>query len=70
MSYAILEKEIETLPQSAVSEVVDFVRFIKSKLSKAESTSAKKSMYGVWKGEPYYMAQDFDEPLDDFEEYM
>lgn len=30
----------------------------------------KKSMYGVWKNEPFYMSPDFDEPLDDFAEYM
>ncbi|MBR3732097.1 MAG: DUF2281 domain-containing protein [Spirochaetales bacterium] len=29
-----------------------------------------KSMYGVWKNEPFYMSPDFDEPLDDFAEYM
>ena len=70
MSYAILEKEIESLPQSAVSEILDYVRIIKFKLSKDEVAAPKKSMYGVWKGEPFYMAPDFDEPLDDFAEYM
>ena len=27
-------------------------------------TVQKKSMYGVWKNEPFYMAPDFDGPLD------
>lgn len=35
-----------------------------------EESSQKKSMYGVWKNEPFYMSPDFDEPLDDFSEYM
>ena len=35
-----------------------------------ESASPKKSMYGVWKGEPFYMSPDFDEPLEEFAEYM
>lgn len=30
----------------------------------------KKSMYGVWKNEPFYMSPDFDEPLEEFAEYM
>lgn len=37
---------------------------------KNEKVTSKKSMYGVWKNEPFYMAPDFDDPLDDFEEYM
>ena len=35
-----------------------------------EISVPKKSMYGVWKNEPFYMASDFDEPLEDFAEYM
>ena len=34
------------------------------------TTAPKKSMYGVWKNEPFYMSPDFDEPLEDFAEYM
>lgn len=33
MPYAVLEKELETLPAEAVDQVVDFVRFIKWKFS-------------------------------------
>ena len=25
---------------------------------------------GIWNGMPYYIAEDFDEPLEDFAEYM
>ncbi len=61
MPYAVLEKEIETLPHAAISEVIDFIRLIKLKFPE------EKSMYGVWKNEPFYMSPDFDEPLEDFE---
>ena len=37
---------------------------------KNETVTPKKSMYGVWKDESFYMAPDFDEPLEDFAEYM
>ena len=37
---------------------------------KNETVTPKKSMYGVWKNESFYMAPDFDEPLEDFAEYM
>lgn len=70
MPYAALEKEIETLPHAAISEVVDFIRLIKLKFPEENSISQKKSMYGIWKGEPFYMSPDFDEPLEDFAEYM
>ncbi len=30
----------------------------------------KKRIIGLWKGSLKYMCDDFDEPLDDFEEYM
>lgn len=33
-------------------------------------SSGKKSLFGVWKNEPFYMSPDFDEPLEDFSEYM
>ena len=70
MSYAALEKKIETLPLAALSEVADFVRLIKLKFPEEDDVSTRKSMYGVWKNEPFYMSPDFDEPLDDFAEYM
>ena len=70
MSYAALEKEIETLPLAALSEVADFVRLIKLKFTEEDDVSIRKSMYGVWKNEPFYMSPDFDEPLEDFAEYM
>jgi len=70
MSYALLEKEIETLPAEAVAEAVNFIRFLKFQFSEKEPVSQKKSMYGVWKDQPFFMSDDFDEPLDDFTEYM
>lgn len=70
MEYEVLEKEIENLPQAALSEVIDFIRLIKLKFPEENFTSEKKSCFGIWKNEPFYMSPDFDEPLDDFVEYM
>lgn len=70
MLNAVLQKEIETLPESALDEVVDFVHFLKAKFSENKNCASKKSMYGVWQGEHFYMADDFNEPLSDFAEYM
>lgn len=70
MLNAVLQREIETLPETALDEVVDFVRFLKTKFAEKENPPQKKSMYGVWQGEHFYMADDFNEPLSDFAEYM
>ena len=63
-------KEIATLPHAAISEVVDFIRLIKLKFPEEDGVSGKKSLFGVWKNEPFYMSPDFDAPLEDFSEYL
>ncbi|MBO7639606.1 MAG: DUF2281 domain-containing protein [Treponema sp.] len=70
MPYAALEKEIETLPHAAISEVLDFIRLIKLKFPEDDTVTPKKSLYGIWKNDSFYMSPDFDEPLEDFAEYM
>ena len=70
MPYTVLEKEIATLPPAAISEVVDFIRLIKLKFPEDDSVSEKKSLFGVWENEPFYMSPDFDDPLEDFSEYV
>ena len=70
MPNTVLEKEIATLPHAAISEVVDFIRLIKLKFPEEKRGAEKKSLFGIWKNEPFYMSADFDEPLEDFSEYM
>lgn len=70
MPNTVLEKEIATLPHAAISEVVDFIRLIKLKFPEEKWGVEKKSLFGIWKNEPFYMSSDFDEPLEDFSEYM
>lgn len=70
MPYAVLEKEIQTLPNAAISEVIDFIRLIKLKFPEENSKTEKKSLYGIWKNDHFYMSPDFDDSLDDFAEYM
>ena len=70
MPYTVLEKELATLPHATISEVVDFIRLIKLKFPEEDVISEKKSLFGVWKNEPFHMSPDFDDPLEDFVEYM
>jgi len=71
--------KLETLPESMVNEVEDFIDFLKAKHSKSfpKSESEKtnvveepKSLYGAAKGTILYISDDFNEPLDELKDYM
>lgn len=62
-----LYTKIAYLPSDLKSEVNDFVDFLLSKRNK--ETIKKQPQYGCAKG-LIYMSPDFDEPLEDFKEYM
>jgi Protein of unknown function (DUF2281) len=62
-----LHKEINSLPDDLKKEVSDFVAFLKQKTKQGKGI--KKRTFGYAKGF-FTMAKDFDEPLDDFKEYM
>lgn len=63
-----LSAEIATLPANLQEEVRDFVAFLKTKVQK-EQPPLKKRQFGAGKGF-FVMSDDFDEPLEDFKEYM
>lgn len=62
-----LYKEIISLPADLKKEVFDFVEFLKQKAK--PKTKLKSRQFGAAKG-LIKMAPDFDEPLEDFKEYM
>jgi hypothetical protein len=62
-----LYTKISYLPTNLKSEVNDFVDFLLSKRGK--EIKEKRPKYGCAKGQ-IYMSPDFDEPLDDFKDYM
>lgn len=69
--------KLETLPESMVNEVEDFIDFLKVKHFKYTSESNRqenlaeepKSLYGAAKG-LFVIPKDFNEPLDDLKDYM
>jgi hypothetical protein len=67
MEHAQLYSKISVLPTDLQSEVNDFVDFLLSKKKKV--SKSKKPVFGCAKGE-IFISQDFDEPLEDFKEYM
>jgi hypothetical protein len=67
MEQVHLYTKIGYLPTDLKSEVSDFIDFLLSKRKK--EIKKKQPKFGCAKGE-IYMSPDFDEPLDDFKEYM
>lgn len=73
MSYPMLEEKLKTLPQAALEEVASYVDYIFYKFTASEKQcpiETKKSGFGCLKNIPCKMSPDFDEPLEEFAEYM
>ncbi len=69
MGEALLQM-YETMSLSEQQEVYDFAKFILSKKEKNKPPVPRKSYFGALKDKISYIAPDFDEPLEDFAEYM
>ncbi len=72
MSYEILEAKINLLPDVYVNEVIDFVDFLVAKSNKIQTGEKKypNRIAGIAKDSEFYIAPDFDEPLECFKDYM
>ena len=67
MATTQLFTKLNSLPDYLKNEVNDFVDFLLLKSNKTKKSH--KPQFGSTKGF-YVMADDFDEPLEDFKEYM
>lgn len=71
----LLEK-LEALPESLQTEVLHYIEFLSERYTDAKSEdiqdkTKKRRLFGSMKGTFVLpLPDDFDEPLDDFEEYM
>ena len=65
-----LISQISSLPDNLKEEVADFVSFLQQKIkAKKEPGKIKERKFGYAKGS-FEMAPDFDDPLDEFKDYM
>jgi hypothetical protein len=62
-----LYSQISSLPADLKKEVSDFVEFLKQKTK--TKAKPKERIFGYAKGY-FKMSPDFDEPLEDFKDYM
>jgi hypothetical protein len=67
MTDTTLKLEINSLPKEMRAEVADFVEFLKTKSKSKPKIKARE--FGFAKGK-ITLSSDFDEPLDEFKEYM
>jgi hypothetical protein len=67
MENTLLYKKLLALPENLRAEVADFIDFLLQKSKKNQSR--RKPVFGSGKG-MFKMKPGFDEPLDDFKEYM
>jgi len=67
MDNILLYSKLASLPDNLKSEVADFIDFLALKASKQKKWTKPK--FGSGKN-MFVMKSDFDEPLDDFKEYM
>jgi hypothetical protein len=66
-----LYKEIESLPDDLKKQALDFVAFLKQKAkSSQDKDKPKVRKAGIAKGYFVKMSDDFDEPLEEFKDYM
>ena len=67
MTHSELYYQLNSLPNNLLKEVSDFAEFLKKKNKKAEVKNERE--FGCARG-LFKMSDDFDEPLEDFKEYM
>ena len=64
-----LYSKISSLPDSLKSEVNDFIDFLRAKRKKEKSRHKKGRVYGYAKG-AIRIKPGFDDPIEDFNDYM
>lgn len=70
MTYAAAEQKLARIPEPYLDEVCRYLDDLARRISHSTpASSAKMRSPGLMKGN-FYMADDFDAPLEDFKEYM
>ena len=67
MEAAVLEQKVKQLPFEVQRNISDYVEFL---LYKYRVHEPAKPYAGCMKGTVTWMSDDFNEPLDDFKDYM
>jgi effector-binding domain-containing protein len=63
------DKLLELIGQLSDEEKIKLLDEVEKTISQPGKDTRNRGGFGIWKGK-VWMADDFDEPLDDFKEYM
>ncbi len=69
MNTSLLYSKLSALPENLKKEVNDFIDSLTAKSKKASSQNGRVAKFGSGKG-MFTMRKGFDEPLEDFKDYM
>lgn len=69
MAIELLEREVMGLTEEDILRVIEFVRFIKYEAAQRKAKSPKR-VPGHYSDQLLYIADDFDDTPEGFEEYM
>lgn len=70
MNSEIILRKLNNLPHEKRREAVDFIEFLSDKHKKStQEQRRKRPVFGSGKG-LFIIPDDFDEPLEDFKDYM
>ena len=71
MLNSTIVESLNQLPANLQQEVLHYIEFLKERYSQTSPAAlpVKRGALGAWKGE-IKMADDFDAPLEDFQDYM
>jgi hypothetical protein len=69
MTEMLLYSKINNLPLNLKKEVIDFIDFLQSKHENKKSKKKKPRIFGYAK-DSITLKPNFDEPLEEFKEYM
>ena len=75
MPLAAVQEKLKTIPDEYLAEVYHYLELLQYKIlyEKQNEESVKRFPHrraGILKDPNFYMSPDFDEPLEDFKEYM
>ncbi len=69
MAIDLLEREVRGLPEEDILRVIEFVRFIKYEAAQKKAKTPRR-VPGHFSDQLLYIADDFDDTPEGFEEYM
>lgn len=75
MPIAAIQEKLKSIPEEYMGEIYEYIELLEYKIMYKKQFEEQKKRFpnrraGILKDPDFYMSPDFDEPLEDFKEYM